>query len=106
MPFARGRSGNPGGQWSGKPFRDALRTEEKELEKGVVVKHPKGSLRWNAQKLLLEGSHQSIKEVADRLDGRPAQAIIGGDEGDPALQISEIRHTIVDLRDKRSDDQD
>jgi hypothetical protein len=104
MPFARGRSGNPGGQWSGKPFRDALRMEEKELEKGIVTKHPKGSLRWNAQKLLLEGSHQSIKEVADRLDGRPAQAIVGGDEGDPALQISEIRHTIVDHR--RSDDQD
>jgi len=106
MPFARGRSGNPGGEWKEKPFRRALQMESKQLEEGVILKHPKGSLRWNAQKLLLAGNPQSIKEIADRLDGRPAQAIVGGDEGAPPLQINEIRHTIVDLRQKRSDDQD
>ena len=35
--------------------------------------------------------------VADRIDGKAAQALIGGDEDDPAIMIvNEIRRTIVD----------
>jgi len=29
----------------------------------------------------------AINAIADRLDGKPAQAIIGGDEDDPAINI-------------------
>ena len=39
----------------------------------------------------------AAKEIGDRLDGKPAQAIIGGDEGDsPIRVIAEIRRSIVD----------
>lgn len=34
----------------------------------------------------MAGDVQAIKEVADRLDGKPAQAIIGGDEDDAPLR--------------------
>lgn len=68
--------------------------EEKELAAGAVIEHPKGSLRWNAQQLLMRGEDGSIKEVADRLDGKVAQAIVGDDEADP-VRIETIRHIIV-----------
>jgi hypothetical protein len=43
------------------------------------------------------GEQWAIREVADRLDGKPAQAIIGGDEDDPAVKtISEILIRAVD----------
>jgi len=47
--------------------------EEKELAAGNVIQHPEGSLRWNAQLLLMRGDTPSIQQVADRLDGKPAQ---------------------------------
>jgi hypothetical protein len=54
-------------------IREALRMEEKELAAGNVIQHPEGSLRWNAQLLLIRGDTPSIQQVADRLDGKPAQ---------------------------------
>lgn len=33
------------------------------------------------------GDIQAIKELADRLDGKPAQAIVGGDEGDNPISV-------------------
>ena len=42
------------------------------------------------------GDIQAIKEIADRLDGKPAQAIIGGGEGDnPISIVHEIKRTII-----------
>lgn len=39
------------------------------------------------------------KELLDRAYGKPAQAIIGGGEDDPAVQvITEVRRSIVDPR--------
>lgn len=38
----------------------------------------------------IAGDVNAIKEIADRLDGKPAQAIIGGDEED-----SPIRHALT-----------
>lgn len=74
---------NPRGQQRDKPFRDALRMEIAEAG------DDRRSLRAVARALLdkaAEGDVQAIKEVGDRLDGKPAQAIIGGDEDDPAIQ--------------------
>jgi hypothetical protein len=73
MPFQKGQSGNPSGGGHEKPFRDALRMEIKALQQGEMIDHPKGSLRWNAQRLLMFGDSQSINMIADRLDGKPAQ---------------------------------
>ena len=40
------------------------------------------------------GDVQAIKEIADRLDGKVPQGVIGGDEDDPPI-VAEIRRTIV-----------
>ena len=56
-----------------KPFKEALRMETLALANGEVIEHPRGSLRWNAQRLLMSGEVQSVREVADRLDGKPVQ---------------------------------
>lgn len=48
---------------------------------------PKGSLRWNARQLIEMGDIPAIKELADRLDGKVAQALVGGDEDDSPLQV-------------------
>lgn len=74
-----------GSQNKDKPFRDALRMELAELGED----DPR-ALRRLARKLLETASKDdglaAIKEVADRLDGKPAQAVIGGEEDDPAIQ--------------------
>jgi hypothetical protein len=73
-----------------KPFRDALRLEAAAAEQGQQCIAPKGSLRWNARQLLERGDPIAIREVADRLDGKVPQAIVGDDESDP------IRYAISD----------
>lgn len=42
------------------------------------------------------GDLPALKEFGDRLDGKPAQAIIGGDDGDPPIKIAQIQ--LVDLK--------
>lgn len=58
-----------------KPFRDALRMEALSAERGDPCEAKQGSLRWNARKLLEQGDVQSIKELADRLDGKAVQQL-------------------------------
>lgn len=47
----------------------------------------------------LTGDVQAIKEVADRLDGKVPQGIIGGDDGDEPIR-HKIEMIIVDPSDK------
>ncbi len=71
-----------------KPFRDALRMVLADAENNQ--NNPR-KLRRIAEILFdraAEGDVQAIKEVADRLDGKPAQSHIGGDESDPAIQVT------------------
>ena len=82
--------GNPvsRGQQRDKPFRDALRMEI--TEAGEDRKR----LRVVARALLDKaesGDVQAIREVADRLDGKPAQEVMGEDGG--PLQVSIVRFT-------------
>jgi hypothetical protein len=58
--------------------------------------------------LAAEGKKCIAPKGSLRHAARPAQAIIGGEEGDNplAMQITAIQHTIVYPRDRRSDDQD
>lgn len=42
----------------------------------------------------ISGDVQAIKEVADRLDGKVPQGVIGGEEDDPPI-VTEIRRIIV-----------
>jgi hypothetical protein len=86
MAFEKGKSGNPGGRGKLKPFADALR-----MEIAAVGDDQKG-LRIIARALIdkaSEGDMQAIKEFADRIDGKVAQAIVGGDEDDNPI-VTEI----------------
>jgi hypothetical protein len=76
-----------------KPFAKALAMEIAEAGENAKA------LR-NIAKVLIakaeEGDLQAIKEFIDRTDGKAPQAIIGGDEDDPAVRfVAEIRRTIV-----------
>lgn len=79
-----------------KPFREALRMEALSAEAGDECVAKKGSLRWIARQLLNRAGDETAaaREVGDRLDGKPAQAIIGGEEDDPAI-IHRIERVIV-----------
>jgi hypothetical protein len=76
-----------------KPFRDALMLAIK-----ARVDDEKG-LRKIAENLLdaaLANELPAIKELADRVDGKVPQAVIGGDEDDPAIQtVSKVIYEIV-----------
>lgn len=63
-----------------KPFRDALRMEL--LAAGEDHK----ALRLIAKALISkaqDGDMQAVKELADRIDGKVPQALVGDDEHDP-----------------------
>lgn len=73
MAFAKGKSGNPGGRKSDKPFADALR-----MELNAAGEDHK-ALRAIARNLILLAQKEekealpAINAIADRLDGKPAQ---------------------------------
>lgn len=88
MAFQAGQSGNPGGRpKKDKPFRDALR-----MELAALGEDDPKALRGLARRLLLTAASadglQAIKEVADRLDGKPAQSIENGEDGDFAITVT------------------
>jgi len=75
-----------------KPFRDALRLAINEADGDVR------RLRRVADALIakaMSGDVQAIKELGDRLDGKPAQAIVGGDDDDAPLRVEMIERVIV-----------
>lgn len=48
------------------------------------------ALRKIGEKLVemaLDGDIQAIREIGDRLDGKPKQAVVGGDDDDPPLRF-------------------
>jgi hypothetical protein len=62
---------------------------------GIAIKeaHEEGrdKLRAVADALVakaISGDVQAIKEIADRLDGKVPQGVIGGDEGDAPIEIN------------------
>ena len=93
--------GRPAGsQNKDKPFRDALR-----LAIAEAADNPR-SLRKVAERLIdkaMEGDVQAIKEIGDRLDGKPAQAIVGDDEHDPVNILHKIERVIVDPKNTDSE---
>ncbi len=77
--------GRPAGsQNKDKPFRDALRMQLS------AAGEDRMTLRAIAEKLIglaMAGDMQAIKEIGDRMDGKPAQAIVGDDEKPPVQLI-------------------
>lgn len=78
-----------------KSFANMLNIAIKEAIEGT----DKTKLRAVADALVekaIAGDVQAIKEVADRLDGKVPQAVVGDDEHDPINLVHEIRRSIVD----------
>jgi len=70
----------------GKPWRDAINRALKKRSKTGIAE----ALEEIAEKMLIaaeNGDQWAIKELGDRIEGKPAQAIIGGDEDDPAVKV-------------------
>jgi hypothetical protein len=71
-PWRPGQSGNPGGRPKTRPFKDALEAALEEAgEDGPALLTIARALRDKAK----AGDLQSIKEIGDRLDGRPVQQL-------------------------------
>lgn len=79
MAFQKGKSGNPGGRPKDKPWADALRL--------ALMADDKKRLRAIAEKCTAAaegGDMQAIKEIGDRLDGKPTQGLEHtGEDGEP-----------------------
>lgn len=83
-----------------KPFRDALRMEL------TAAGEDQRALRSIARALIAkaeEGDMQAIKELADRIDGKVPQAVIG-DEENPLQVIHAITRTIISAKNARNSD--
>ena len=86
MPFEPGKSGNPKGHAPGKIWIAALNRS--------IAQDDGKRLRAAAEKLLdlaVEGDVSALKELGDRLDGKPAQSVtLAGDPENP-LHVVERR---------------
>jgi len=74
MPFQKGKSGNPGGKGKDKAFADAVRVAVNRVHDG----DPEGRKKLTvlADRLVdwaLAGEGWAYAQIADRLDGKPAQ---------------------------------
>jgi hypothetical protein len=79
MPFKPGQSGNPSGRNGQKPISDALkallsRNPGKTLEQTVCDTNAQ-LIAFNMMVKALGGDKDTIKEVIDRTEGKPAQSV-------------------------------
>jgi hypothetical protein len=89
MTFLPGNQANPGGRPKDKRFTEALRLAlMREVDETDDDGKPTGAkttkLRQIADKLVaqaLDGESWAIQQVADRIDGKPPQAIVGEEDG-------------------------
>ena len=89
MAFQPGQSGNPAGNPKSKRFLAAL-------DRAIAQDDGK-KVRDAADKLLdlaAAGEAWAIKELADRLDGKPAQTV-AGDPENPLTFIGRVERVIV-----------
>lgn len=83
-PFQPGQSGNPNGRPKSRPFKDAL---ERALKAAGADKDLLATVATALVSKASDGDVPAIKEIADRLDGKVAQALIGGEEDDPVITV-------------------
>lgn len=87
-PFQPGQSGNPNGRPKSKPFREAL---DRAIKAASEAGEDGLSLDDIAKALLVKaktGDVPAIKELAERYDGKVAQAIENGEDGPLQIAVS------------------
>src|SRR5438876_4486418 len=84
---------NPRGQQRDKIYREALRLELADMSEGADLKKLRQIARAHIEKAAA-GDMQAIKDLADRLDGKPAQILEhSGPDREPITRIvREIVH--------------
>lgn len=82
-----------GKKWSGAIRRALHEYESDTVKQGeALLEIAKGVVRD-----ALAGDKDARAEIGNRLDGKPAQAIIGGDDDDPAVKVmTEITIRAID----------
>lgn len=92
MPFEKGKSGNPkGAGLRAKPWRDALqRAVYRRVGKGKDDPKALEKIADAVVDAALAGEMEAVKEIANRLDGKPVQPIAGDDEM-PIKTILEVK---------------
>ncbi len=82
-----------GRRWAKAIEREVARLEKGDLEAGLA------RIARRVVKVADEGDEEkaiwAIKEIADRMDGKPAQAIVGDNEADPINILQKIERAIV-----------
>lgn len=68
MKYQKGQSGNPGGRPKDKPWAEALRVSLYRDDRRALT-----DLAEVVKLAALGGDMQAIKEIGDRLDGKPVQ---------------------------------
>ena len=91
MPWVKGQSGNPEGRRRDRPWKAAIdRAVRRAMEGGRIDYTALDALADALVAAGLAGEVNALKELGDRIDGKVPQAVIGGDDDDPAIQ-HEIR---------------
>lgn len=104
-PFLPGQSGNPNGRPKKRPFKEALDRVLKEEGKGEDESSALDEVVRALYTKAKTGDVAAIKEIAERYDGKIAQAVIGGDEDDPPIKITRIE-LVAAAAESLSDDSD
>lgn len=94
MPFEKGQSGNPSGKNRSKPISDALRILlSRKTDEGFELEANCTYAQKLAAKLLFHAmgdiGFTAVLAVADRVEGKPAQAITG-DEDNPLAVVGKL----------------
>jgi hypothetical protein len=71
-------------RWLANAYKRALATEAGTVEQGL------DKIALRVVRDAFNGDQWSIREIGDRLDGKPAQAIIGGGDDDPPLKLKGV----------------
>lgn len=84
---------NPKGAKSDKEWRDAIRVAVNEVRDDPADGKKSKALRLLARKtvdMALAGDMTAMKEIGDRLDGKPAQSVVGGGGDNPIQHVHRI----------------
>jgi hypothetical protein len=92
-PFPKGVSGNPGGKPRRIPLSDVIREELEKKNNGKAVNNV--AIARKLIQMALAGNLDAIREIADRVEGKPRQrSEITGADGAPLFEAPGTREEL------------